>query len=331
MPAQPTDSELYLLNLVNATRANEGASALISDGELNVAADNHGEWLDANEPAGLEDKTKGDPHVGENGSHPADRIGAAGYEATATGENIYFYYGTDETGATAAATPHFMDKAHEWFLNSPGHHATMVNPGYGEVGISAVEGNYHGFPAVYVTEDFGTPTAAEAAETDKYTGTGAPPPVDDGKPATATPSELETYFLSLVNDARQEAGAPALHANGQLQAAADGNSAWMDEHDSVSSTGTGENGSNGGDRIAGAGYHAAYWAENVWFFYGDGIELNEATVDKLHQQLMDVPETKARLLDPKLEDAGIGLEGGDYQGHPAVYVTQDFAQPMMIA
>ena len=116
MPAQPTDTELYLLNLVNATRAKEGASALISDGELNVAADNHSEWLDANEPAGLEDKTKGDPHVGENGSHPADRIAAAGYDATATGENIYFYYGTDETGATAAATPHFMDKAHEWFL-----------------------------------------------------------------------------------------------------------------------------------------------------------------------------------------------------------------------
>src|SRR4051812_15065541 len=68
-----------------------------------------------------------------------------------------------------------MDKAHHWFLTHDpayqnGHYLNIVNPDFKEIGISAIEGNYHGLPAVYVTEDFGTPTAAEAAETDKYTG-----------------------------------------------------------------------------------------------------------------------------------------------------------------
>src|SRR3954453_17520700 len=105
MPAQPTDTELYLLSLVNATRAEKGASTLIFDGELNAAADSHSKWLDTTEPPSL--VTQGEnPHIGANHSTPATRITEAGYEALGglVGENIYFFYGTDETGATAAAT-----------------------------------------------------------------------------------------------------------------------------------------------------------------------------------------------------------------------------------
>jgi len=157
MPAQPTELETYFLELVNGTRAEVGVSPLTFDDALMVAADDHSTWMDATDTAS---------HTGANGSSPEDRIAEAGYEATWTGENIWYHYGTDETGETAAATTHFVEESHQWFVNSPGHYQNLVNPNFQEVGISLVEGDYQGYPAVFVTLDFGTPTAAEEASGD---------------------------------------------------------------------------------------------------------------------------------------------------------------------
>jgi serralysin len=99
MPAQPTELETYFLELVNAARAEAGVSPLTFDDELMVAADDHSAWMDATDTFS---------HTGADGSSPEDRITAAGYEATGTGENICYLSGTDETGATAAATTHFV-------------------------------------------------------------------------------------------------------------------------------------------------------------------------------------------------------------------------------
>ena len=53
----------------------------------------------------------------------------------------------------------------------------------------------------------------------------------------AQPTELETYFLELVNGTRAEAGVSPLTFDDELMVAADDHSAWMDATDIVSHTG----------------------------------------------------------------------------------------------
>ena len=130
MPAQPTELETYFLQLVNGTRAEAGVSPLTFDDELMVAADNHSAWMDANDTVS---------NTGASGGSP---------------ESIWYFYGTDETGETAAATMHFVQDAHQSLVNSPGDYKNLVNPNFQEVGISLIEGDYLGYPAVFVTLDF---------------------------------------------------------------------------------------------------------------------------------------------------------------------------------
>jgi uncharacterized protein YkwD len=152
MSAQPTEFESYFLQLVNDARAAAGVQPLSFNDELMIAADDHSAWMDATDTVS---------HTGANGSSPQDRIADAGYEAAGTGENIWYSYGTD-----AAATMHSAEQSHHWFMNSPGHYSNLVNPDFQEVGISLVEGDYQGSPAVFVTQNFGTPTEAQQAEND---------------------------------------------------------------------------------------------------------------------------------------------------------------------
>jgi serralysin len=148
MPAQPTALETYFLQLVNDARAAAGVQPLAFDGELVAAARDHSAWMDATDTIS---------HTGADGSSPEDRITAAGYEATGTGENISSFFGTDETGATAAATTHFVEMSHELLMDSPDHYQNLINPDFQDVGISLIEGDYQGSPAIFVTQDFGTP------------------------------------------------------------------------------------------------------------------------------------------------------------------------------
>jgi len=123
MPAQPTAAESYFLQLVNGTRAHAGASPLTFNNQLMIAADNHSAWMDANDTV----------------SH-----GAA--------ESVWDFYGTDETGQTAAATPHFVEEAHRALVISDSQN--LLNPNFHTVGIGLLEGDYLGYPAVFATLDF---------------------------------------------------------------------------------------------------------------------------------------------------------------------------------
>jgi Cysteine-rich secretory protein family len=161
-----SELEYYFLRQVNAARAQEGAAPLLMDDELVAAGRVQSAWLDQTEPAG-----GADPHVGPGGSRPEQRIQGAGYGATRTGENVWFIWGDGVALNTAA-----VDALHGMLMQSPGHHANIVAPEFRDVGIALQSGDYQGHPAVFVTEDFGTPTAAEALETDKSSGNTPPPP-----------------------------------------------------------------------------------------------------------------------------------------------------------
>jgi len=80
-------------------------------------------------------------HTGHDGSSPAQRIRAAGYQITGTwAENIARGY------RTPAAV---MDG----WLNSPGHRANIVNCSLRAIGVGAVRS---AAGSVYWTQDFGS-------------------------------------------------------------------------------------------------------------------------------------------------------------------------------
>jgi uncharacterized protein YkwD len=142
-------------------------------------------------------------------------------------------------------------------------------------------------------------------------------------------SDLENHLLQLVNASRAQAGLAPLVFDAELGAAAQNHTVWMDQTDTFSHTGVGN--SSPGDRIAAAGYDDAGWAENVaytsWWDPTGTVMMNQATVDQLHQQLMNSPGHRANILSADMREIGIGLHQGVINGMPAAFVTEVFGIP----
>lgn len=137
-----------------------------------------------------------------------------------------------------------------------------------------------------------------------------------------SPTTLEAYFLQLVNETRAKAGVQVLAFDGELLAAADGHSAWMDQNDKL--THTGENSTTAGYRVAEAGYGYVSVAENIGYVIGS---LNEATVLRLHELILKTPTYSSNTIRAHYEEIGIGLKAGTLYGEDAVFVTLNFATP----
>jgi hypothetical protein len=164
--AEPSAYEQYLLELVNAARANPTATASslgigLNDGlpagtisgtakaplafnpSLISAAQQHSAWMLANNTFS---------HTGAGGSSPGDRMKAAGYTFTgswAWGENIAIIYGAGT--AVSAATVRSLETN---LFKSPDHRQNLLNPAYKEAGMGVVGGTYQGTAAVDATQDF---------------------------------------------------------------------------------------------------------------------------------------------------------------------------------
>jgi uncharacterized protein YkwD len=80
-------------------------------------------------------------HTGSDGSQPADRISAQGYEWSYAGENI----------AAGQPTPEAVVKS---WVESPGHCANIMNPSYVHMGVARATGGSYG---VYWAQEFGKP------------------------------------------------------------------------------------------------------------------------------------------------------------------------------
>jgi uncharacterized protein YkwD len=149
-----------------------------------------------------------------------------------------------------------------------------------------------------------------------------PPPAPQPEPAPTTGvTDLETYFLKLVNQTRAEAGVAPLEMQGQLAQAADAHSAWMLDTDTFSHAGA--NGSSPGDRIQATGYDASAWGENI-AYVSDGGSLDAADVEQLHQNLVNSPGHYANLVNPAFTEIGIGLAEGEFEGRQVAIVTEAF-------
>lgn len=101
--------------MINQERANQGLGPLAAQGQLAAAARIHSQDMACNNFFS---------HTGSDGSTFASRIYAQGYGFSAAGENLY-------AGGGAA------DAFYAW-MNSAGHRANMLNPGYTEAGIGYI-------------------------------------------------------------------------------------------------------------------------------------------------------------------------------------------------
>ena len=125
------------------SRAKAGAQPLASNSTLNDAADTQSQWMIGTDTFS---------HSGAGGATPTDRMTSAGYElsgSSASAENIGWVSAHDPAGLQDE-----VQQLHANLMNSPGHHANLMNPELREAGIGIADGDYKNQDAVFVTQDF---------------------------------------------------------------------------------------------------------------------------------------------------------------------------------
>ncbi|OXT00847.1 hypothetical protein B7H23_12295 [Notoacmeibacter marinus] len=145
--ANPTAHEQYMLELVNAARADPAAASqkygfnlgnnsdkplepLAMNSTLLEGARGHSAWME---------RTDTFSHTGAGGSQQDDRAAAAGWKGGPVGENIA---GSWSSGMTNVDRQAVVDEAHVGLLRSPGHLANILNPDWSEAGIGEVTGDW---------------------------------------------------------------------------------------------------------------------------------------------------------------------------------------------
>ncbi len=172
---EPTAHEQYLLELINRARQNPldevARNSSVSDlnqglapgtldatarqplafnFELTAAARDHSQWM-------LDTDTFS--HTGKGGSSAGDRMADAGYQFTGAytwGENLS-WRGTTGTLDLEKS----LGLQHDGLFESPGHRTNLMNGDFQEIGLGALTGNFQGYNAAMVTQNFAK--AGEAA------------------------------------------------------------------------------------------------------------------------------------------------------------------------
>ena len=167
----PTAAEQYMLQLVNAARANptgtaagyginlnEGLAAgtisstpkqpLAFNPNLGAAARNHSQWMINNQTFSHN----------EGSANPGNQMSSNGYAFTGSwswGQNIAWQGSRPNT---PALTPTVVQEEQNLFVDSTeagrGHRINLMNGGYKEAGVGVVQGSFAGYNAVMTTQDF---------------------------------------------------------------------------------------------------------------------------------------------------------------------------------
>ena len=282
----PTALENYFLSLVNNARANAGLVPLTFDGELLAASDAHSTWMDATDTFS---------HIGVNGSDPGQRMTAAGYGWSGYGENVAYVSGP----ATQAA----VDQLFQNLMNSPPHRANILNSSFQEIGIGLQEGAINGHSAVFVTQNFGIPNAAEQAEPhDAGTGALTGSIYNDVLIGSAA---ADTIFSGLGNDVAEGGLGNDLLFGGQgndsLYGGDNADQLYGAQGDDVLSGGAGDDqvyGSIGRDTVYGGGgndlvsglrdddlLYAGEGSDTIWSGAGNDIAYGGAGNDVIYGSL----------------------------------------------
>ncbi|WP_243470759.1 CAP domain-containing protein [Ruegeria denitrificans] len=161
-----------MLALINEERTSRGLQPLKLERQLNDSAEDHSEWM-------LQTDTFS--HTGQGGSSATQRMRDAGFDFTGSwrsGENIAWQ---SERGPAGASDD--VVQLHQSLMNSPGHRANILNPDFEYIGIGIEEGNFNGWDAVIVTQNFATTSAPVLLDTGGSGGGsgGTPTPTQPGQ------------------------------------------------------------------------------------------------------------------------------------------------------
>lgn len=166
--------ERQMLELINAERAANGLSPVQLELRLNDSAEDHSTWM-------LEQDVFS--HTGEGGSSAGDRMADAGFVFSGNwrwSENIAWQ---SERGAPGLEDD--VINLHNALMNSPGHRANILDPNVTVIGIGIELGEFNGFTAVMVTQNF----ARTSADLQLDEGTGTDPAPSDPAPQDPAPAD----------------------------------------------------------------------------------------------------------------------------------------------
>lgn len=153
--------ERQMLELINEERTSRGLDPLQLELRLNTSSEDHSEWMLNRDVFS---------HTGSNGSSAGDRMRDSDFKFSGNwtwGENIAWQ---SERGSTGISDD--VANLHAGLMNSPGHRANILNPDFEVIGIGIERGDYKGYDAVMVTQNF----AATDAPVRIDGGTTPPPP-----------------------------------------------------------------------------------------------------------------------------------------------------------
>lgn len=152
--SQASVLERQMLELINAERTSRGLNPVQLELRLNDSSENHSEWM-------LQQDVFS--HTGVGGSSAGDRMADAGFVFSGSwtwAENIAWQ---SERGAPGLADD--VIDLHNSLMNSPGHRANILNPNVEVIGIGIEQGNFKGWDAVMVTQNFAKTGAALQLDT----------------------------------------------------------------------------------------------------------------------------------------------------------------------
>ncbi|WP_230374114.1 CAP domain-containing protein [Pontivivens ytuae] len=167
------DLERQMLDLVNEERTSRGLDPLELEQNLNEASEDHSAWmLDANVFS----------HTGTAGSSAGERMEDAGFDFSGS------YAWAENIAYRSVSNPDQYDETvvllHEALMDSPGHRANILNPDLDYLGVGIEVGEFNGFEAMMVTQNF----ALTAGEVELDTGTPAPA---EEMPVAEAPAPVE--------------------------------------------------------------------------------------------------------------------------------------------
>jgi serralysin len=214
--SQASSLERQMLELINQERATVGVAPLQLEIRLNASSEDYSKLM-------LQQNFFS--HTGPDNSSARGRMEDAGFVFSgnwASGENIAWQ---SERGAAGLADD--VVNLHNSLMNSSGHRANILNPNFEVIGIGIESGDYKGWDAVMVTQNFAK--------------TGASVQIDGS-----------------YNSPTPPVPAPAPFPSGPLF--------LTGTHSSDTLTGTGGNdtiqGAGGADRIKGGGGHDNLWGND---------------------------------------------------------------------
>jgi hypothetical protein len=129
-------SRSAVVKLTNNERVKVGASALKTNYNLTVAAQNKADDM-------LKNSYFEHYH---NGKSPWDWMHEAGYNFSSAGENLAIDFDDAETLVTA-------------WMNSPTHRQNLMNPNFSEIGVGIAQGTFGDHQTTIVVQMFGKPVA----------------------------------------------------------------------------------------------------------------------------------------------------------------------------